>query len=366
MPARRGWAPPSTLPTLYAGWADEFLEGPLPTETAATCEDCAMCGEGEPPGRLFFLPETKCCTYMPALPNFLVGRILADSDPAAAPGRATVEARIARRMGVTPLGLASPAVHATLYQIGGAAAFGRSTSLRCPHYLADQGGRCGIWRHRNGTCSTWFCKHGRGGTGRRFWQTLDELFASVERVLARWCVLELDLDPVALARLVPYGTDRGHGEGLDGARIDGRVDVATYAALWGRWAGRESDWFRASATLVGGLVWTDVLRIGGADVRLFARLVREAHVALGKTALPRRLAAATVEVMPAGRDRVRVVGYSGLDPLELPRAVLEVLPYFDGSPTEATLARIIEETGIRVERALVRRLVDFGVLHPAD
>ena len=41
-------------------------------------------------------PETKCCTYMPELWNFLVGRILDDDSADTALGRASVEARIDR------------------------------------------------------------------------------------------------------------------------------------------------------------------------------------------------------------------------------------------------------------------------------
>ena len=76
--------PSAALPSLYAGWMDALLEGPIPAETNATCHDCAMSPPAEEaPGSTFlFKPASKCCTYWPALPNFLVGRILADEDPA--------------------------------------------------------------------------------------------------------------------------------------------------------------------------------------------------------------------------------------------------------------------------------------------
>ena len=61
-------------------------------------------------GALVFAAETKCCTYVPEVPNFLVGRILDDPDPAFAPGRATVNQRIDARVSVTPLGLGRPPV----------------------------------------------------------------------------------------------------------------------------------------------------------------------------------------------------------------------------------------------------------------
>src|SRR5215813_7928721 len=87
----------SALPPLYATWMEQLLTGPIPPETGATCSDCVMLAkEPHPPtgSAHFFNPRTKCCTYLPELPNFLVGRILADSDPQSAAGRATVEARL--------------------------------------------------------------------------------------------------------------------------------------------------------------------------------------------------------------------------------------------------------------------------------
>ena len=315
-----------------------------------------------------FHPETKCCTYIPALANFLVGRIVMDDDPALAPGRASVEARIDARLGVTPLGIERPAVHALLYQVGVGGAFGRSRTLRCPHYREDAGGACGIWRHRNGVCSTWFCKYSRGATGQRFWLGLEQLLAIVERELRRWCLLRLDLDPTVLARLFPRGTDRGSGgsTALDGATIDGRIDDAAYRAWWGAWTGREREFYRECARLVNALRWKDVVRVGGASVEAHARVVAHAHHGAASTTIPERLVVGQLQTMPAGRDRVLVTTYNPFDPLELPRLLTEVLGYFDGRPTGEALTRIRQERNINVQPSLVRRLVDFGVLVAAD
>ncbi len=360
------WTAPSTLPPLYARWIDELLSGPLPSETEATCERCAML----PPAgtaaasTLFFDAETKCCTYVPALPNFLVGRILDDPDPALAQGRATVETRIAGGVGVSPLGLQCPPVHAVLYRIGGLASFGRARTLRCPHYVAEAGGACGIWRHRNSVCSTWFCKYARGATGQQFWQSLDQLLATAERELARWCLLRLDVDPEALRRLLPRGTDRerGRDEALDAGAIDGRVDAEAYGRLWGSWRGRERELYRSAARLVDKLGWDDVARIGGASVQAQGRIVVHAHARHGSDAIPARLAVGQIQTQPAGRNHVRVTTYNPYDPLELPRVLVEVLGYFDGRPTADALRQIRDEKRINVQPALVRRLVDFGVL----
>jgi hypothetical protein len=57
---------------------------------------------------------------------------------------------------------------------------------------------------------------------------------------------------------------------------------------------------------------------------------------------------------------------STLPPLEVARAVLDVLPYFDGGSTDEALARIRRDEGVEVERALVGKLVDFGLLRVVD
>src|SRR5438132_6724241 len=132
---------------------DELLAAPIPDEKVATCDDCVMCKSGAV-APLSFHPELKCCTYVPELPNFLVGRILSDADPCGTAGRASLVARICDGVAVTPLGVGRSPSLERLYSQSGSDLFGRSAELRCPHYQPDSG-RCGIWRHRNATCATW-------------------------------------------------------------------------------------------------------------------------------------------------------------------------------------------------------------------
>jgi hypothetical protein len=353
----------TSLPPLYARWIDTLLDGgPLPSEREATCSDCAMWTNGLDYGAsVTFARETKCCTYVPALPNFLVGRVVADDDAKLAAGRATLEARVDRRAGVTPLGLDAPATHAALYGLRGPHAFGRARSLRCPHYLPDIGG-CGIWRHRNGVCATWFCKHERGGTALRFWQMLDQLFSALEREMARWCVVEIGLDDRVLAELFPPGADRRHGTSLDADAMDGRVDEVAYRAMWGTWSGREREFYRESAALVEGLDWPEVQTIGGPTAEIWSRLVADAYRGLQSYLIPARLRTGQFTVLRFDRRCAVLAGYRGYDPLEIPRAVLDALPHFDGRLTSQALASIERTQGLRLESPLVLKLVDFGIL----
>ncbi len=353
------------LPPLYAGWIHQLLEGPIPEESHATCNDCAMCAAGSHQAMasgLFFDPRTKCCTYIPQLANFLVGRILADDDPAFAQGRATVEARLQAAVAVTPLGLGQPPSLALLYEKTAANSFGRSRSLRCPHYLEEEGGRCGVWKYRASVCATWFCKYVRGATGMNFWQALHRLLSGVERNLSRWCVLQLDPGTEALERLFPLLRPPD----TDDRTLDDLIDPEAYRALWGRWFSREVEFYKECRPLVDGLTWHDVTTIGGPEMQIFARLVHEAYGRLMSNEIPKRLKVGSFNVARMDQQSCRVWSYDGSDPIEMPKALLESLPYFDGRPTDEALWTIVSEKAIRIDPGAVRKLVDFKILVPSE
>jgi hypothetical protein len=359
---------PAMLPQLQATWLDQMLGGPIPAETNATCDACAMLvdksEDAAPPGEPGFNPETKCCTYLPQLWNFLVGAVLEDQHADAAKGRATVEARIDRGIAVTPLGLERTRMFHTLYKTGGALTFGQSREMRCPHYLHDEGGLCGVWRHRESTCSTWFCKYVRGAVGLDFWTHLHQLLRTAERLLAAWTLLELGFDGLALARLY---APRRHvdPDTLTGRDVDGVPDPSEMRATWGSWRGRERELYRESARLVTPLAWNDVLRIGGAELTLYARLVQEAYTRLMNEAPPERPTGALVQITPRGQ-RVRLSTYNGGDLLDVPAVVGTILPYFDGRPIGVTIDEIRQREGVTIDPSLVRKLADFGVLRDAQ
>lgn len=344
------------LPPLHAAWLERLLGETIPEEPLATCDDCAMtCGRGEaatdtPDALGTFDPAIKCCTYLPELHNFLVGGVLSDPDPAAAEGRATVEARIDARVAVTPLGLSRSRAYDAVYRTQGAGDFGRTQSFRCPHHLPD--GRCGVWRHRESTCSTWFCKYERGRVGSDSWRAVQKVLAALERALAQHCLLELDPGPRALETCLTNPQPKP---------LDGVQDPAAHAAVWGRWAGREREYYRECARIVAGLEPERLLALGGVELQGLLRLARGARERL-QAPLPGRLRPALYQVVQPGERTTRVVTYSPLDPLELPTVLLEVLHLFAGRGLDEALEAIRAARGVRVTPALVQRLVDFGLL----
>src|SRR5262245_22834480 len=342
---------------------DTLLDGAIPAESKATCDSCAMCPPKDaavPRAELFYSPVTKCCTFLPEIANFLVGGILTDDDPGLAAGRLTIEQRIDSGVGVTPLGLIRSAKYNLLYNQG-RGAFGQAKSMECPHHLPD--GRCGVWRHRESTCATWFCKHERGAVGMRFWGRLHDLLATVERKLAVWCLLEQGIDTSLLERIFAGRrmSAAENASGLGPRDLDGESDPAAHRAWWGAWAGREREIYRRSAALVAALSWADVLAIGGVELQLHARVTQAAHGKLLSSDVPTRLRPRELRVVMGG-ERAQLVTYSEIDPLSAPKELINVLHHFDGRPTDEVVKEIAATHDLRLQPGLVRKLVDFEVL----
>ena len=342
------------LPPLHDRWARDLLGAAAPEEPEATCHECAMrppAGAAPDPGAVWFT-EGKCCTFHPYLHSFLVGGLLADDSPEMQRGRAAVEAVIESRAGLTPLGLAPPPAARALYDLG-RSAFGRSRALRCPFYLEDSGG-CGIWRHRESTCATWFCKQERGAVGAAFWAVLHELFTEVERALSRHCALTLDVGDEALRAL-----------GSEPAEVDGIASDEEHRRRWGPWVGREREYFQGCASIADNMQWSEALALAGARGSVGARLVRAAFARLTSAAAPLvPLGLGRFSVAPAPLGLTRLVTYCTFDPLEMPPQLLASLHRFDGRPTAEVLRDIAAHDGVTVPEDLLRTLVDFEVLVP--
>ena len=315
-----------------------------------------MCSPAAPQGSAdFFHPHVKCCSYEPALPNFLVGRIVRDSAPEWQFGRDTVAQRIVRGHGVRPWGLHAARRHGVLYG-SGHRLFGRSPDLRCSHYHAETDS-CGIWPHRNGVCATWFCKHERGATGLRFWSALSALVTEVEWSLGVWCVEQLGGSPAELERMTRRTADELTPSDL-GAPLDDRA----YRLAWGPWAGREAEFYTRAAALVDPLDWPAIERISGVRARVHATLVREASRALETDQVPERSAMRPLRIMRAGQGTFTVESYSGYDPVAMPEVLMRALRYFDGRLTAETLDEIRQQLGTTLTPALVRKLLDFELI----
>lgn len=287
-----------------------------PTEVKATCAACPRADTEDPPGPDRFLPDVRCCTYHPSLPNFLVGRVLAREDVGAAKMRARLRAS---RAGVTAGGVGDSWLGHLRYEADGRAGFGRDRRLTCP-YWAEGALSCSIWRDRGAVCRTWFCRHEEGFVGRDAWLALRDALDAVE----------LDL---ALAA----------------------VDAGDPPWPWAP-VERFEAWYRWCAAWVDGLD-DDALRAAVSPKVAGFRVLVATRVAARDQATPPRLACAAHQVIPR-RGGASLVGHSSWDPVEVTTAEIGVATAFEeGRDVADVLAAIPPATA-----DLVRRLWRAGVL----
>jgi Fe-S-cluster containining protein len=308
----------------------------------------------------FFRPDTKCCTFHPRLPNYLLGAILTSDDPALAEGRRRVEARVDSRVGVTPAWLHPPRTYSLLYE-NARGAFGRAEGLRCPFYEPGAGG-CTIWAHRDAVCSTYFCKYVAGEDGRRFWTAVKELVSLAEIQLSRAALLELapellDREPLTRPASTPVGP-----EDIDGAP----PPAGAYADAWGPWAGREVELYAACHSYVRSLTAADLDAILGLDGRIARRQLRLALEAMRSAELPAVLRldpGATVAWLRDGS--VALASYSEYEAVALPGAAYRLLAQFTGDePLAAVRARLRANEHADLSDEVLLELYRHRVLAP--
>lgn len=336
------------LPTLQARWASALLDAPLPAEIEASCDACAMLeGEG-----LRFSPQTRCCTFIPSLSNFLVGGGLREGGA----GRASLRGRIARGEGVSPLGLVTDPEE--LARRVNPARFGQDPSAVCPHYEPAEG-RCGVWRWREATCATWFCKHTRGARSKGYWNRLQQLLTRVERAVAWRCAVSLEIPATGLAAMTPLDSPSG-------ARADVIDETLSLAALWGPWEQRVEDYYLACIELAEAISPDDALALAGPEARAMRAAVGLGRAALDATPLPPRVTLGGVKLVGLEGDAVRLQGYSHLDPLRVPRALFDRLHHFEGRGLHDALIVASEAAGEEVPEGAIAMLLEWGILRASE
>jgi hypothetical protein len=320
------------LPDPYERWFIEICGRPAPVENRSTCEHCAMLpGAPDLPPEGPFDPVMRCCTYHPHLAPHFVGGILAgDSEE----GRVRVKARIAARLGVTPLGLGPTPDYSVIHErlAFRPGTFGRSRELHCAFH---HDGRCTVWKQRGMVCAAYHCKFDRGAFGRDLWNVLVIAFNVVERVLARWLLERL---------------------GLEVETCDALLRAPREAALdqkaWGVWFGREEAYFLEAARLVEALSFRDVEAIGGRDLAGLADGLR--GVLARRDAIPARVRVNGDILHHLGRPghvRLQNLGLP-LDLLEVPAEIVDRL----SKSGEAPLA------DLGLDGELARKLLDWQYL----
>jgi len=344
------------LPPIYENLLPPFFDSAPPAEKKASCASCAMCPPPgpQPPGVQYFLPDAKCCTYYPSLPNYLVGALLKDGDPSLAEGQRRVRARIAARLDLTPYAVVTPRKYRLLFNAAREHAFGRSLLLRCPYFI-QEGGLCGIWRHREADCSTFFCKYDAGADGELFWRALGRYLSRVERVLSQH----------ALAVVAPeLASPDPLPDGLTLEELEDRPPTqACYARLWGQWLGREEELYHRCHDVVAALDQAALPELLGEEHQGLLTRLAAAYRRASAPTLPERLVLSTKLEMQPVQGGAITTGYSRYEPMFLSAPLLEVLRVLRADePLAAARERLWREHELELPDALLLSLHQARIL----
>lgn len=353
------------LPKLYGKLLPEVFTQHVPAEEKATCSNCAMCKPAdavEPVDGVsrFFRPDTKCCTYHPRLPNYLLGGLLSDPDPQWDEGRRRVRERITHRLAMSPQWLRAPAKYSLLYG-NQRHAFGKAAGLLCPFYERE-GGLCTIWAYREAVCSTYYCKYMAGADGRAFWTSVKSFLTLLEIQLSRYAILQVDKELLLSSDDLSAAGSPGPltAEAID----DQPLPLRDYQRYWRGWVGREEEFYRKCHEAVIALDREGVKKILGLDGEIELEILTRRHRAATVDTLPGKLRfnpAATVTWLPD--HRVALASYSELDGVSLPGDAYAALIRFTGQePVAQVRQKLREELSLDLPEHILLTLFRHRVL----
>jgi hypothetical protein len=217
----------------------------IPPEPFSDCSNCPMIAEkGEDPGLDLNRPfgyETKCCTFTPRIPNYMVGGILSDTDPSLIEGKQRIVKKIQSREGIIPNGVYPTKEYNDYFIANSPLEFGRSKSLLCPYFIQDKY-NCTIWKYREAICSFWYCKHIAAECGSDFWNSMVDYLKFIQDSFIEIAAKECGLQLVDL-----YGT--------------GKCLNSQYSEIWGKWLGREEEYYAKCFEIVNNLSASQIKKI---------------------------------------------------------------------------------------------------------
>ncbi len=227
---------PHIVPGIWAYmFPEDFHYFNFPTARESTCGNCPKVVTDD------FLPDTRCCTYNPRVPNYLFGLALERAESAGAV-RAVIKEGFA-----TPEGMQQTPKQAKIalnQHIDDK--FGKSKDVLC-RFLNLESGLCQQYLYRNSVCASFFCVNNHGEAGGDFWERVQALAGQVESGLTQWAMKDNGLNPQKYFEVFDSYADRlDESTSKDGVQWSQQF----LRDAWGDWYGREEEFYRACAESV--------------------------------------------------------------------------------------------------------------------
>lgn len=339
------------LPKLYHTFFPDFFENLVPVEVFSDCSNCSMICKGNKSNMALkpFNEKTKCCTYIPNIPNYLVGNILSEDNTLAQIGKERITNTIEKRTDVTPKGIAPPKIFGLLYDKFKKNGFGHSDKFVCPYYESESG-NCTVWKYRTSDCSTYFCKYISNEKGKEFWQHLLVYLKHTEQSLIDYALLKLNFDSTVL-----FGIPKE----LSVEEIDGKtISEADYEKNWKDLKTNEKDFFIASYELIRGLSKKEFASIVGVKGNVFLKRLEYSYQSMMH--IPSKLIKNKHAKFEEAVNGEYIVRIDLIDTkFKLDKEILEI---FDGKKTNEENINSLIDKNIEVDMELIRTLYNYDIL----
>ncbi len=344
----------SFVSPLYSNFLPDFFLSEVEDEHFATCLDCRMCNSGNisREGRFYFDDTTKCCTYQPKIPNYLVGAILLDDDFSSAQG--LIRKMVENKEGVHPLGLLPSLAFVKKYNKIKVNKFGREKSLVCP-FLKD--GLCSIWKYRNSVCSTWFCKHVSGMVGRTFWRSYRNYLTMMEAILSEHLQKQLGLFHSKM-NILEWGEP-----GFNAYSNDNDYK-RSYKKTWGEWEDNELRYYEKSYELLSAMDRKSIQEIIMDGTHDFFEVLRSNYgIMRNGTISPKLAFNHDLKFFQVGADSILLFDQKNDYHHEISPILKEILLEFDGKKTTTEIVELLKrEADIELGNDLILYLQNNRIL----
>ncbi len=352
-----------SIPDIYHSFLPEIFHQDIPPEPFSNCSNCPMIAEkmDAPDSDLAkpFSPHTKCCTFTPRIPNYMVGGILSDIDPSLIEGKERILERIKLKKGVIPNGIYPTKRYHDYYEANAQNEFGRSKKLRCPFFVDDKF-NCTIWKYREAICSFWFCKHLASDIGAEFWKSVTDYLKNIQGSFIAISANECGLQLVDL-----YGKNTSYE--LDGEN-NSFNNIEQYSKTWGKWEGREDQYYIRCFEIVKNLS----LDLTSSFISDAKSLEKEVEIKQNELVfLPEFLIADKNAIRAINRNSYQIDISSFIRPtnktiawsFQLPKYVVD---YFDGNTsTKEIIRKLFDKFSTTLEPEIIISLFRHGILKNA-
>ena len=341
------------LPYYYKNLLPRFFRNPIPEESLATCDDCAMVADSGGAGlkkNFYYKPGLRCCTYTPPLPNYAVGALLRDKSEAHKAGRKVIARFFHSPIRAWPQGILPTPGYLQRYAKMSDKGFGKLRSLLCPYYEMELD-RCSIWLYRGPVCITFFCRHVAGTFGAVFWKALLRYLQALEDALNAYILKRLGWPSAQVSKLPLHFSPN-----------DKNLNYGNRRRAWAHYVGKVEDFYGSAYMILKSLDRTNAEKILSRLNKRHLKKVETAYLNMRQCKHPKRLKINPgLEVQRLGPKSYAVISEEGA--FEVSPSMLATIKLFNGKRSQKEILREAGlKWGLKLESNNISDLYRYGLV----